>query len=78
MVSVDTPASLRPERVRQREDDTGQHVLDLFATVIEPAYLRRTLPPCDQADLVLDGSLPPDELVDEAQRWIASVWGGRV
>jgi uridine kinase len=72
---LDTPRDVRRERVRGRDAELGQHLCSIFDTIIEPAYDQYTLPLREQADLVLDGRLRLYQLVQLAQRRIASIWG---
>lgn len=72
---VDTPANLRRERIQQRNTEMDQRIAEAFDTLYEPAYQRYTLPIREEADLVLDGCRPLEELVTQTQRFIASVWG---
>ncbi len=72
---VDAPKDVRRERVRARDAELGQHLWDIFDSVIEPAYEQYTLPLRAQANLALDGTLPAYQLVQLAQRHLASIWG---
>ncbi len=72
---VDTPADVRRERVSQPEGEARPHIAAVFDSLYEPAYQRDTLPLRDEADLVLDGCQPLEELIDQVQRFVASVWG---
>ncbi|MCC7446981.1 MAG: hypothetical protein IT324_06160 [Anaerolineae bacterium] len=72
---VDAPTDTRRERVNQMEGESASYIAALFDALYEPAYWRDTLPLRDEADLVLDGCQPLDELLDQAQRYVASVWG---
>lgn len=72
---LDTPKEVRRERVRERDTELGQHLCNIFDTLIEPAYEKYTLPLREQADLVLNGTQRLYQLVQVAQRRIASIWG---
>ena len=72
---VDSSADVRRERVSQMEGAPALYIAAKFNALYEPAYQRDTLPLREQADLVLDGCQPLDELLDQVQRYIASVWG---
>jgi len=72
---VDAPTDIRRERVSQMEGESAPFIAALFDSLYEPAYQHDTLPLRHEADLVLDGCQPLDELFDQAQRHIASVWG---
>lgn len=72
---VDTPIAVRRERINQPEGEAAPFVAAMFDALYEPAYQRDTLPLRNEADLILDGCQPLDDLIDQTQRFVASVWG---
>lgn len=75
-IFLDTPWDERRNNVKQRDNELDGNFIAHFDAITEPSYQKYTAPLRSKCDIVLNGTLPAEDLVTKTYRYLISLWGG--
>lgn len=75
-VFVDAPLEHRRQTITTQDAEFDSDFIAQFDKITEPGFQERIAPQRAQCDLVLDGTLPAEQLAEQARQYLLTLWGG--